>query len=68
MNYLDFTRPSVILNGVDTFELVRICTHALVAANMAERALELREKVKVSRTFAEAKNWLMIFCNVENWS
>lgn len=68
MNYLDFTRPAVILNGVDTRILAHVCAQALIAVGLAERSLELKEKVMASKTFAEAKNWMMIFCDVRNWS
>lgn len=45
-------------------QILRLCTHALIAAKMIEESLWLREKVSHVRNFAEGLNLMRKYCSI----
>jgi hypothetical protein len=60
-------KPIVFLNGsVNILDFLVICGKALIAANQAEKVLELRAKVNAARSFSEKMAWLNHFCEIRS--
>lgn len=59
-------KPIVFLNGVDVLAFMVICGKALIAANQAEKVLDMRVKVNAARSFSEKMAWLKHYCEVRN--
>lgn len=59
-------KPNVILIGVDVLAFLVICGKALIAANQAEKVIEMRIKVNTARSFSEKMAWLKHYCEVKS--
>lgn len=59
-------KPNVILIGVDVLAFLVICGKALIAANQAEKVIEMRVKVNAARSFSEKMAWLKHYCEVKS--
>lgn len=59
-------KPMVQLSGQDgnVFILIGICSKALKKAGMPEKVTEMRKKVRASKSYDEALQIMMEYCDV----